>query len=93
MRANSFYANPRLSALVVVFIIALGAMAFLAREYKVLAGFVVVVAGLLAAANMSGKHNTIILDDFLKFFQAITNNLPDKQFTSFDKQWGYYPGA
>ncbi len=31
-----------------------GAMAFLGREYKVLAGFVVVVAGLLAVANMSG---------------------------------------
>ncbi|RLB47547.1 MAG: sodium-translocating pyrophosphatase, partial [Deltaproteobacteria bacterium] len=29
-------------------------MAFLAREYKVLAGFVVVVAGILAAANMGG---------------------------------------
>jgi len=31
-----------------------GAMAFLAREYKVLAVFVVVVAGILAIANMSG---------------------------------------
>ncbi len=32
-----------------------GAMAFLAREYKVLAIFVVVVAGLLALANMGGR--------------------------------------
>ena len=34
-----------------------GAMAFLAREYKVLAGFVAIVAVLLAAGNMSGGAN------------------------------------
>ena len=33
-----------------------GAMAFLGREYRVLAAFVVVVAGLLAASNMSGAE-------------------------------------
>src|SRR5688572_213942 len=32
-----------------------GAMAFLAREYKVLAGFVVVVSGLLLLANSAGQ--------------------------------------
>lgn len=35
-----------------------GAMAFLAREYKVLAGFVLVVAGLLAWANLSGEDRS-----------------------------------
>jgi K(+)-stimulated pyrophosphate-energized sodium pump len=35
-----------------------GAMAFLAREYKVLSIFVVVVAGLLVASNMSGEHRS-----------------------------------
>jgi len=38
-----------------------GAMAFLAREYKVLAGFVVIVAGLLAFANMSGEHRSPLI--------------------------------
>ncbi|MCP4871877.1 MAG: sodium-translocating pyrophosphatase [Proteobacteria bacterium] len=38
-----------------------GAMAFLAREYKVLAIFVVVVAGLLAAANMSGDTQSPLI--------------------------------
>ena len=38
-----------------------GAMAFLAREYKVLAGFVVVVAGLLAVANMSGENRSPLI--------------------------------
>ena len=37
--------------------IAEGAMAFLAREYKVLAGFVVVVAGLLAGAYASNAQS------------------------------------
>ncbi|NRA39875.1 MAG: sodium/proton-translocating pyrophosphatase, partial [Planctomycetes bacterium] len=32
-----------------------GAMAFIAREYKVLAGFVVLVAAILALANMDGE--------------------------------------
>ena len=32
-----------------------GAMAFIAREYKVLSGFVVVVAAILAVANMGGE--------------------------------------
>ncbi len=35
-----------------------GAMAFLAREYKVLALFVVIVAVLLAGSNMSGENRT-----------------------------------
>ena len=38
-----------------------GAMAFLAREYKVLAGFVVIVAALLAAANMSGESRSPLI--------------------------------
>ena len=38
-----------------------GAMAFLAAEYKVLAGFVFVVAILLAAANMSGENQSPII--------------------------------
>ncbi len=38
-----------------------GAMAFLAREYKVLALFVVIVAGLLAASNMSGDNRTPLI--------------------------------
>ena len=38
-----------------------GAMAFLAREYKVLAGFVVVVAVLLAVANMGGTNQSPII--------------------------------
>ncbi|MCB9682911.1 MAG: sodium-translocating pyrophosphatase, partial [Alphaproteobacteria bacterium] len=38
-----------------------GAMAFLRREYTVLAGFVVVVAGLLALANMSGDHQSPLI--------------------------------
>ena len=40
-----------------------GAMAFLKREYTVLAGFVVIVAGILAVANMSGgdQHPIIAL--------------------------------
>ena len=44
-----------------------GAMAFLAREYKVLAGFVVVVAGLLALANMGDKpgHSPLIAVSFV----------------------------
>lgn len=38
-----------------------GAMAFLAREYKVLAGFVAVVAILLAGANMSGENRSPLI--------------------------------
>ncbi|RME22805.1 MAG: sodium-translocating pyrophosphatase [Deltaproteobacteria bacterium] len=38
-----------------------GAMAFLRKEYSVLAGFVVIVAILLAAANMSGEHQSPII--------------------------------
>jgi len=38
--------------------IEVGAMAFLAREYKVLSIFVVVVAALLVAANLSGEHRS-----------------------------------
>ncbi|MCK6506679.1 sodium-translocating pyrophosphatase [Myxococcota bacterium] len=38
-----------------------GAMAFLKREYTVIAGFVVVVAGLLALANMSGEHQSPLI--------------------------------
>ena len=38
-----------------------GAMAFLKAEYKVLAGFVVVVAGLLAFANMSGENQSPLI--------------------------------
>ncbi len=38
-----------------------GAMAFLAREYKVLAAFVVVVAGLLALANSSGEGRSPLI--------------------------------
>ncbi len=38
-----------------------GAMAFLAREYKVLAGFVLVVAGLLAWANLSGENRSPLI--------------------------------
>ncbi|MBN2799836.1 MAG: sodium-translocating pyrophosphatase [Deltaproteobacteria bacterium] len=38
-----------------------GAMAFLAREYKVLAVFVVIVAGLLALANLSGETQSPII--------------------------------
>ncbi|MEC8424466.1 MAG: sodium-translocating pyrophosphatase [Myxococcota bacterium] len=38
-----------------------GAMAFLAREYKVLAGFVVVVAVLLAVANAGGVNQSPII--------------------------------
>ncbi|MCB9585102.1 MAG: sodium-translocating pyrophosphatase [Polyangiaceae bacterium] len=46
--------------------IAKGAMAFLGREYKVLAMFVVVVAGLLAVANMGSKdHSPIIAGAFV----------------------------
>lgn len=41
--------------------IQIGAMAFLAREYKVLAGFVVVVAIILAGANMSGDSQSPII--------------------------------
>ncbi len=44
-----------------------GAMAFIAREYKVLAGFVVVVAVLLAAANMKNEpgHSPLIALSFV----------------------------
>ncbi|MEZ4227379.1 MAG: sodium-translocating pyrophosphatase [Polyangiaceae bacterium] len=44
-----------------------GAMAFLAREYKVLAGFVVFVAALLAFANMGDKpgHSPLIAASFV----------------------------
>ncbi len=38
-----------------------GAMAFLAREYKVLAGFVVVVALILGGANMSGDDRSPLI--------------------------------
>lgn len=38
-----------------------GAMAFLAREYKVLAGFVVLVAALLAFANLSGENRSPLI--------------------------------
>src|SRR5690606_34781682 len=38
-----------------------GAMAFLAREYKVLALFVLIVAGLLAAANMDGEGRSPLI--------------------------------
>ena len=38
-----------------------GAMAFLKREYTVIAGFVVVVAGLLALANLSGEHQSPLI--------------------------------
>ncbi|MCB9758842.1 MAG: sodium-translocating pyrophosphatase [Alphaproteobacteria bacterium] len=38
-----------------------GAMAFLAREYKVLAGFVVVVAVLLGIANLSGDSQSPLI--------------------------------
>ncbi|NOY24604.1 MAG: sodium-translocating pyrophosphatase [Oligoflexia bacterium] len=38
-----------------------GANAFIKREYTVLAGFVVVVAGLLALANMSGEHQSPVI--------------------------------
>ena len=38
-----------------------GAMAFLGREYKVLSIFVVVVAVLLAAANLSGENQTPLI--------------------------------
>ncbi len=38
-----------------------GAMAFLAREYKVLAAFVVLVAALLAFANMSGEGRSPLI--------------------------------
>ncbi len=38
-----------------------GAMAFLAAEYKVLAGFVAIVAVVLAAANMSGNTQTPLI--------------------------------
>ncbi len=38
-----------------------GAMAFLAREYKVLAMFVVIVAGLLAFSNMDGANRTPLI--------------------------------
>ena len=38
-----------------------GAMAFLGREYKVLSGFVVVVAVLLAVANMSGDEQSPVI--------------------------------
>ena len=38
-----------------------GAMAFLKAEYKVLAGFVVVVAGLLAWANSGGANQSPII--------------------------------
>ena len=38
-----------------------GAMAFLKAEYKVLAGFVVVVAGLLAVANMDGEGRSPLI--------------------------------
>ncbi len=44
-----------------------GAMAFLAREYRVLAGFVVIVAGLLALANMKDApgHSPLIAMSFV----------------------------
>ena len=44
-----------------------GAMAFLAREYKVLAGFVVVVAALLAVANLGNQpgHSPLIALSFV----------------------------
>ncbi len=38
-----------------------GAMAFLAREYKVLALFVLLVAGLLAFSNMAGENRTPLI--------------------------------
>ena len=38
-----------------------GAMAFLAREYKVIAGFVAVVAVLLAVANLSGDNQSPLI--------------------------------
>ncbi len=38
-----------------------GAMAFLAREYKVLAGFVLVVAGLLAWTNLNGENRSPLI--------------------------------
>ncbi len=38
-----------------------GAMAFLAREYKVLAVFVAIVAGLLVVANMQGEHRSPLI--------------------------------
>jgi K(+)-stimulated pyrophosphate-energized sodium pump len=38
-----------------------GAMAFLAREYKVLAGFVVVVAAILALFNLSGENRSPLI--------------------------------
>ena len=38
-----------------------GAMAFLQREYTVLAGFVAVVAVLLALANLSGEHQSPLI--------------------------------
>ncbi len=38
-----------------------GAMAFLRREYTVLAGFVVLVAGLLVVANMSGEGRSPLI--------------------------------
>ncbi|MFW5926220.1 MAG: sodium-translocating pyrophosphatase, partial [Myxococcota bacterium] len=38
-----------------------GAMAFLGREYRVLALFVIVVAGLLALANLSGEGRTPVI--------------------------------
>ncbi len=42
-----------------------GAMAFLAAEYKVLAGFVVIVAGLLAAANTGEGQSPLIAASFV----------------------------
>ena len=42
-----------------------GAMAFLAAEYKVLAGFVVIVAGLLAAANTGEGQSPLIAVSFV----------------------------
>ncbi len=42
-----------------------GAMAFLAAEYRVLAGFVVIVAGLLAAANTGEGQSPLIAVSFV----------------------------
>lgn len=50
-----------------------GAMAFLAREYKVLAGFVVVVATILAVANTGEGRSPLIALSFV--FGAFTSGL------------------
>ena len=42
-----------------------GAMAFLMREYKVLAGFVVIVAGLLVASNLGEGQSPLIAVSFV----------------------------